>query len=258
MRAYSTLVFGLLFAGAACTDNNDSYDYPDLSYSFADVGPKVEVGNDGVTFSAGYDVRVDELQFVGPPASDLNGLVALNLDLSLDDPIILLYRFTGLDSDAGTPMLVYGPGTKTGMEQTYEFSDRVGQISAPLDIDPASGEFSARFERYRFVGTIEFEGTKQVVDIPLEEVEISGVLDVSEDGESASVPSGRWDGYLTKEDADNTTLTFTDNQARPLTELFRESTLNYDSGAGREVEPGSGDSWAIRAQFIATDVTVRD
>lgn len=252
------VLFVVCVTCAACTDNNDSWDYADMNYP-RDVGATLpDVDNSGTTYAERYDVRTERLAFVGAPVADLNGIITLNLSLDLDEPILLLYRFEGLGAEAGSPELTYAPGVKAG-DAELAFSDRVNPVTAPLDLDLESGEFEATFARIRFVATIEYEGTTNRVDIPISDVTVAGVLALSSDGQTADVPVGTWRGHVSKAEGDVTMVTFAQGQPpRPLTELFREETLNYDIAGGEEVDAGEGDAWLVRANFEASSAIIRD
>lgn len=238
-------------AGSNNTTNNGGND------GGVDAGnPVPDVDNTGVTYAESYSTRVTQLRFAEAPAADLNGIVELNLNQSLDEPIILLVELMDLDADAGSASLKAGSGLKGSSDGTYVYDPASSPTTVPATIDLASGAFEGTFADYHFVATIEFSGEVQKVNIPLHDLTISGTLDLSEDGTTASIPAGKWDGHVTKADGDVTMVVLAGGEPRPLTELFRTETLNYDTTTGMVVAAGTGDAWKIDATFIAEATTV--
>jgi hypothetical protein len=250
--AFVSLLSGC--CGEEHDENNGGMDAGSNMMMPVDAGPPPDVDNTGVQYASEYATRINRLEFTSVPASELNGIISLNLDLSFDEPIILLYEFTDLDPEAGTAEVTANSGVKGGgMSQFKVDSDSVPSTAA-LMFDPPSGEFEALFETYHFVATIEFDGDVQRVDIPVRDLTVSGVLALSDDGTTATIPAGEWDGHVTKADADGILVTL--GSERTLTEMFREETLNFDSSSGEEVPEGTGDAWHIEAIYEASSAEI--
>lgn len=255
--ALLALCLSSLLAGCSSDTGTNNGTNNTASDGGLDAGnPVPDVDNSGVTYAESYSTRLTQLRFVEAPAADLNGIVELNLDQSLDEPIILLVELQDLDADAGSATLKAGSGLKGSAEGSFVYDPDSSPGTVPATIDLASGAFEGTFADYQFVATIEFSGEVQKVNIPLHDLTISGTLDLSEDGTTASIPLGKWSGHVTKADGDVTMVVLAGGEPRPLTELFRVETLNYDTATDSVVAAGTGDAWKIDATFIAEAATI--
>lgn len=265
MRYHAVLLLCLILPFASGCEEDCEIDHPDAGNNgtptVTDLG-SADVDNTGAAYASEYTTRLTTLEFTTVPASDLNGIIALNLDQSLAQPIIIIHRLHDIvvDADAGaTAMLEAGSGLKSGTadEFTYDPESMPGSTAASLD--PATGSFSGTFPLYRFVATIEFNNEVQRVDIPIRELTISGKLALSDDGMTATIPEGTWEGHITKADGDITMVKLVGgSDPRPLTELFREETLNFNASSGMEVPTGTGDAWLIRGQYQAAPAALSE
>ena len=259
MRRLLVLIALLLTSAGCCeTDPDDDaisnrpIDNPDM-----DVVDPVEVDNTGQQYAAEYVTRVDQLVFAGAPVADLNGLVAVNLSLALDEPIIVVHRLTDIDETAGTATFETGPAVKTANPDEFAYDSRTNPQSAAATLDPASGQFESTLSRFSFVATIEFGGDVQRVNIPVSDMTVTGTLELADDGATASIPAGTWDGHITRTDGDATLVRLQAGQPeRPLTDLFSEQSLNYDTSTGEDVAAGTGDAWIVRGTYSAVPITL--
>ena len=215
------------------------------------------VDNTGKEYAMSYQVLFDTLAFNDAPASALNGILAANMNMNLDFPVLVLMEVQDIDTEAGTIYLQGGSGLKTEDADTYIF-DPEGQLDgADGTLDAATGEFDATISVFSFVATFVFEDQVEKTALRINELSIHGTLDLSEDGSEAGIVNGELGGYLTKEDGDNTRVALNPGaEGITLTSVFKEATLNYDTATGEIVENGTGDAWYLEGTFSAVPTTI--
>lgn len=240
-----------------CSDSTDHFNSADNSSNaepdMGDVPPDVD--NSDVEYAQKYTTRITSLVFTVPPAADLNSIVTLNLDESLDRPITILYELTDLGSDAATMTARSGVKTDTPGEFTYDSNSP--PATAPVTIEASTGIFTSEFDTFQFVASLEFDEEMATLSIPITDLTITGNLDVGQDGATAAIPTGTWEGHITKSDGEATMVQLgSGGDSITLAEVFRDETLNYDTDSGSEVSIGTGDAWLVRATYEAAPVTI--
>ena len=231
--------------------------YDDLPDAGADVSvDPPDVDNTGTQVGQSYSTKLTRLQFTGPPVADLNGIVAVNMPETLDKPIVILHTLSDFNAEAGSARFTARPGLKGDGADEFQVDPDFSAQGADATFDLATGRFSATLPRFNFVSWIEFQGETQRINFPVTDLEITGVLQIVNDTE-ATIPSGEWEGYVTKTDGDATLVKLVGaSQPQPLTDLFSEQSLNFDTVSQTMVEPGSGDAWHIHANFVARSITI--
>lgn len=213
---------------------------------------EADVDNSSAQYASNYETRVSALEFTAAPAADLNGIIALNMMPTVAQPIIIFHNLRDISEEMGTATFETFPGVRTATWGEFQADPEGSVQSADATLNLANGEFEATLPRFDFIATIEFQGGVQRVNIPVSDITISGALQLLEDNATANIVSGNWSGHITRADGDATFIRLVAGQpARPLTELFSETTLNYSTSLGEPVEPGTGDAWVIEAVYNA-------
>lgn len=256
----------LILAAALCTacssePNNDANNNNGANH-VADMGNNtfVDVDNTGAEYAMQYEVRFDSLAFNTQPANQLNMLLNANLDLNLDYPILILLRLTEIDAEAGTLRLDGGSGLKTGTEGEFMFDPESEPLGSEGTLDAATGEFTAEISYFGFIATFVYEGDVNKTELPVNELSITGQLNLVDEGVGASVVNGTLAGFMTKDDADETFINLAPgSDPVSITSLFKESTLNYNSATGEMLEAGhaDADSWFLAGTYTARPTTIQ-
>ena len=251
----------LLVGCSQPSENNENSDNStSTNNTMGDMGTITEedVDNSGAEYASEYETRFDSLQFTIEPGARLNGIVENNLNQDLDYPIVVLLEFTDFDAEAGTLTLVGGSGAKTGTMGVYEWEMGTEQTPTEAQFDPATGEFSTQLEQFDFIATFEFEEEVNQSVLPIQGLDISGQLALEDGGETARVTNGNLAGYVTKEDGDDVMIVIPGASPVSLTQLLKETTLNYDTTTQAQVDPGTGDAWYLEGVYTAVPTDIAD
>lgn len=208
----------------------------------------------------GSTLLVSVMAFDKKPESGLNPLVVQNLDQErLEFPIVILLDFMNIDLTAGTMVLRGGAGLKTDTAGEYTWDpdgdEKTDRGAGTIDAD---GKFNATIELFEFIATSKFETEIVKNTIPIRELQIDGVL-ASDNGVPESIKDAAIEGYITKEDGDNTFLTLTPGtQGIALTKIFKDENLNFIVATKTKVELGdpAADGWYLTGKISAENTTV--
>ena len=257
-----------LTMAAACGDDaknnaatNNTGTNNDTANNGADAGnnTNTDVDNSDAEYASEYETIFDSLVFSNAPANKLNDLVMKNLVQTLEFPIIVLLQVDTFDIEAGTLMLRGGSGLKTETEGVYAWDPDSESEGTLGTLVPDTGEFSAELASFGFVASFKFENEVNKVTLPIKNLTIDGKLALDEGGATARVVDGTLAGILTKADGDATQITLAPGGSPiSITQLFKESSLNWDTATNAEVEPGTGDAWYIAGTFTANPVDIDD
>jgi hypothetical protein len=216
------------------------------------------VDNSGITYQDSYQLIFDTMAFDEDSlAKSLNGLLAQNFDQSLEFPIIVLVDLKSIDPDGGTLEIRGGSGLKTETDGEYIWDPEGDDSYDAGTLGSANGRVEGVLQTLNFVATLVSETGTTKMPIPIQQLEFSGNMQLSEDGSTGSIANGRMSGYLTKEDGDAAQVVIVPGGTPiSITDLFKEDKLNYDSASGELVAAGEGDSWLLNASFTAKPVVI--
>ncbi len=217
------------------------------------------VDNNNKEYSDNYQLRFDSLVFDNDsPGKLVNGILAMNFDQTLEFPVVVLVDVQSIDPGAGTLELRGGSGLKTETEGEYVWEDGQSEEYSAGTLEQATGAFAGVLPELNFVATLQTETSTSKVVIPIQQLEFSGNLQLSDDGSTASIPAGELRGYLTKEDGDATMISIIPGgEPVSITNVFGENDLNYDTATQSLVEPGEGDAWQVFGTFSAVPTTIQ-
>lgn len=263
MRA-SGLLIAAVVALSACGGNNGTNNGTNNgegtnNQTTSTNNDTTEVDNSGAEYADEYELKFDTLAFGNPPAQSLNGLVATNLRETQEYPIVVLLELFDFDFEAGTATLVGGSGLKTDEAGVYVFDAESSPEPVETTFDAETGSFEAFDDYFGFIATFKFEDEVTKTLLPIENLTIEGKLALDEGGATATIVDGYLEGILTKESGDNTMIALTPGSAPvSITQIFKETSLNFDTETNAMVDSGEGDAWFITATYTATTVDIED
>jgi len=263
MRNFLVLFAALTFFG--CSEdpepsNNSASNNQTTAPTNNTMVPLNNVDNTGKEYRSSYTLRFDSMAFdAGSIAFGLNGILQQNFDQSLDYPIVVLVEVRAIDAVAGTGEIRGGSGLKTGTAEQYIWDPEGDDHYDDGTLVAATGRFEGVLETLMFVATFVTETDEQKMPIPIRQLEFQANLELSEDASTASISNGRIAGYLTKADGDIAQVQIVPGGTPiSITNLFKETKLNYNSTTGEIVPEGEGDSWWLTAGFTAIPTTIVD
>ncbi len=223
--------------------NNSNNDVPD---------------NSGKVWAPDYQLRFDTLTFdQGTAAVGLNSILASNFNQDLDFPVVVLIDVADIATDMSTATIRGGSGLKTTTDGEYSWDPDGDDGYDPATLTGDSGAFQGVIQNLNFVATFVTETDTQKVVIPIQKLDVSGNIALSEDASTASIANGRMSGFVTLTDGEATQITLIPGgQPVSIAALFKKTNLNYDSTKGEIVAKGTGDSWLLTASFTAIPTVI--
>jgi hypothetical protein len=205
-------------------------------------------------------VMFSDLEFLPTsPGASLNSILRQSFDQSLNFPIVVLVDIRDLDSDAGTFELRAGSGLKTDTDGAYEWDPESDDSYTECTLEASSGRMQGELDLLPFVATVEFEDRAEKVVLNLRGLRIDSNMELLNDGTQFRMRDGSLTGHLTKVDGDSTSIALTPGaEGIKITQIFKESRLNFDTITGETVEPGTGDAWYLEAEFDAEPTNIVD
>ena len=210
------------------------------------------------TYENNYQLRFTRLEFINFPDTArttfklLNGLIDMQLDQSLEAPIIVLVDFDNIDPEGGTVGIRAGAGEKAASEGEYTWDASTSEEYVDGTLDAATGAVEGVIPDFIFVATVETESGNTKTNLPINDLRFTGNLQKGEFDDEVIIRDGNIKGYITKEQGDETLLSVGTGDPVPVTNLLKEENLNFDSDGD-----GTNDSWTLEASFDA-DPTIID
>jgi hypothetical protein len=213
------------------------------------------------SFESQYEMRFTKFQFTedSPGSSLVNPLIEQFLEQKREYPVVVLMHLRKLDAEAGTVEIRGGAGLKVdkgckpsdqegGCE--YEWEDDASSTYYDIQLDGETGRLQGGLDELDFVATVKQEGggTRKFT-IPIKGLELKQTY-LQPDGEGGvAISGGRLSGYVTKEDAENTTAPQVEIK---LSKVFENDTgPNFDSNGD-----GTKDAWKLSATFSAGEAQI--
>jgi hypothetical protein len=214
--------------------------------------------NTGKVWESDYQLRFDTLTFdQGTAAVGLNAILASNFNQELDFPVVVLIDVADIATDASTATIRGGSGLKTENAGEYSWDPDGDDTYDAATLTGDTGEFKGVLQNLNFVATFVTETDTQKVVIPIQKLEVSGNITLSDDASTASIANGRMSGFVTQADGEATQITLIPGGAPvSIAALFKTSNLNYNSATGEVVMKGTGDSWLLTAGFTAIPTVI--
>lgn len=204
-------------------------------------------------YKSGYGLKLTSFQFsADSPGKSLNGVLSQNFDTDLNYPILVLLEFDNLNVEAGTVDVRGGSGLKTETQGQYKWdADMADQEFEPGTIN-ATGQVDAVLPLLNFVATIETETEVIKSVIPIRSLTFDARLRAQADGTEPSITNGLLEGYVTREDGENTRIVLSPGSAGvKLTQVLGVANINHDSDGD-----GTNDAWMLKATFDAEETVI--
>jgi hypothetical protein len=183
--------------------------------------------------------------------------LASNFNQELDFPVVVLIDVADIATDASTATIRGGSGLKTENAGEYSWDPDGDDTYDAATLTGDTGEFKGVLQNLNFVATFVTETDTQKVVIPIQKLEVSGNITLSDDASTASIANGRMSGFVTQADGEATQITLIPGGAPvSIAALFKTSNLNYNSATGEVVMKGTGDSWLLTAGFTAIPTVI--
>jgi hypothetical protein len=244
-------------AGNNTTANNTTANNTSANNTSANNTSTPET-NPPENYENNYQLRFTRLEFINYPDTArttfklLNGLIDMQLDQSLEAPIIVLVDFDNIDPEGGTIGIRAGAGEKAVSEGEYTWDASTSEEYVDGTLDAATGAVEGVIPDFIFVATVETESGNTKTNLPINDLNFTGNLEKGEFDDEVIIRDGNIKGYITKEQGDVTLLSVGTGDPVPVTNLLKEENLNFDSDGD-----GTNDSWTLEASFDA-DPTIID
>ncbi len=260
LASVTALALGAFACGDDSTESNNSTNNTATNNATTSTNNATTSVSDntGKVWESDYQLRFDSLTFdQGTAAVGLNAILASNFDQELDFPIVVLIDVADIVTASSTATIRGGSGLKTATAGEYSWDPDGDENYEAATLTGDSGEFQGILQNLNFVATFVTETDTQKVVIPIQKLDVSGNIRLSEDASTASIENGRMSGYVTQADGEATQITLVPGGAPvSIAALFKTTNLNYNSATGEIVTKGTGDSWLLTAGFTAIPTVI--
>lgn len=262
LASVAAIALGAFACGDDSSESNNSNNSNNTTTNNASnnatTGTNNVSDNTGKVWESDYQLRFDTLTFdQGTAAVRLNPILASNFNQELDFPVVVLIDVADIATDLSTATIRGGSGLKTETAGEYSWDPDGDDTYDAATLTGDTGAFQGVLQNLNFVATFVTETDTQKVVIPIQKLDVSGNISLSDDASTASIANGRMSGYVTKTDGEATQITLLPGGPPvSIAKIFEIANLNYDSTKGEVVMKGTGDSWLLTAGFTAIPTVI--